>query len=214
MSSWTDIVIAVFGLSLLLLVATRRMVACVKLVALQGVALALLPLMLGEGHVGLRALLLAGGSFAVKGLLIPWLLLRTLERVQVKRIVEPYVGFTLSLFGGVLAAIVSFWVASRVPLPTPPPSRLIVPAALLGVLTGLFVIVSRRKALTQVIGYLVLENGIQCFGLALVGEVPMLVELGVMLDAVVAVLVMGIAVFQINAEFDHMDVSRLRSLKG
>ncbi len=212
--TWTDIVLAVFGLSELLLLASRRLAACVRLVALQGLVLALLPLVLGGGHFALRPLALAAGSLGVKGVLIPWLLVRTLARVQVKRIVEPYVGVNLSLFGGVLAAILSFWVASRVPLPTPPPSRLIVPAALLGIFAGVFVVVSRRKALTQVIGYLALENGIQCFGLALVGEVPMLVELGVMLDAMVAVFVMGIAVYQIKEEFEHIDVSRLRALKG
>lgn len=213
MNSWADVVLAVFGLTALLMLAARRLGGYIRLVAVQGVALALLPLLLGHGVTG-RGWLLAAASLAIKGVLFPWLLARTLERVKVGRMVEPYVGYNLSLFGGVLVAVLSFWVASRLPLPVPPPSRLILPAALLGMFAGVFVIASRRKALTQVIGYLVLENGIQAFGLGVVGEVPMLVELGVTLDALVAVFVMGIAVYRINAEFEHIDVSRLRALRG
>ena len=79
---------------------------------------------------------------------------------------------------------------------------------------GLFMIISRRKALMQVIGYLVLENGIFVFGVITVVATPLLVELGVLLDAFVAVFVMGIAVFHINREFGSMDVDQLNALKG
>ena len=79
---------------------------------------------------------------------------------------------------------------------------------------GLFLIVSRKKAISQVLGYLVMENGIYVLGIWMVVEVPMLVELGVLLDAFVAVFVMGIATYQIRREFDHIDVDQLDSLKG
>ena len=79
---------------------------------------------------------------------------------------------------------------------------------------GLFMIISRRSALMQVIGYLMLENGIFVFGVITVVETPLLVELGVLLDAFVAVFVMGIAIFHINREFGSMDVDQLRALRG
>jgi hydrogenase-4 component E len=88
-----------------------------------------------------------------------------------------------------------------------------VPVALFTSLVGLFVIISRRKALTQVLGYLVLENGIYTFGVGLVQNTPMLVELGVLLDVFVAVFVMGIAIFHINRQFDHIDTDRMVLLK-
>ncbi|PJC48561.1 MAG: hypothetical protein CO035_02865 [Candidatus Omnitrophica bacterium CG_4_9_14_0_2_um_filter_42_8] len=69
------------------------------------------------------------------------------------------------------------------------------------------------KALTQIIGYLILENGIYFFGSILLGEQPLLVELAVLLDVFVAVFVMGIAVFHINREFDHIDTHKLSELK-
>src|SRR5436190_671839 len=101
----------------------------------------------------------------------------------------------------------------RLPLPQTPVSPLIVPVALFTSFVGLFIIVSRRKALTQVLGYLVLENGIYAFGVGLVQNTPMLVELGVLLDVFVAVFVMGITIFHINRQFDHIDTDQLATLK-
>jgi hydrogenase-4 component E len=89
----------------------------------------------------------------------------------------------------------------------------VVPVALSTIFTGLFLILSRRKALTQVLGYIVLENGIYIFGVALALKEPVVVELGVLLDVFVAVFIMGITVFQISREFDHTDTDRLDSLK-
>jgi hydrogenase-4 component E len=88
-----------------------------------------------------------------------------------------------------------------------------VPVALFTSLAGLFLIVSRKKALTQVLGYLVLENGIYAFGVGVVQGTPMLVELGVLLDVFVAVFVMGITIFHINRQFDHIDTDQLATLK-
>ena len=90
---------------------------------------------------------------------------------------------------------------------------LLVPVALSSILIGLFLIVSRKKAVNQVLGFLVLENGIFTFGVGLVGELSLLVELGVLLDVFVAVFVMGIMIFHISREFDHLDTDRLSTLK-
>jgi hydrogenase-4 component E len=93
-------------------------------------------------------------------------------------------------------------------------SQLAIPVGLATVLIGLFLITSRRKAVTQVLGYIVVENGIYAIGVALVGGVPLLVELGVLLDVFVAVFIMSIAVHHISREFDHMDVDQLNELRG
>lgn len=90
---------------------------------------------------------------------------------------------------------------------------MLIPGAMFTILTGLFIVVSRRKALTQVLGYLVLENGVYVFGSSLAVEEPLLVEMGILLDVLVAVFVMGIVIFQINREFDHIDTDKLSVLK-
>jgi hydrogenase-4 component E len=88
-----------------------------------------------------------------------------------------------------------------------------VPAAFHAILIGLFLIVSRRKAVAQVLGYLALENGVFVFGVGLVRQATLLVEMGILLDVFVAVFVMGIAIFHISREFDHIDTDRLSLLK-
>lgn len=93
-------------------------------------------------------------------------------------------------------------------------SSLIIPAALTTLFTGLFLIIARRNALNQCLGYIILENGIYTVGIVSVVEIPFLVELGMMLDIFVAVFVMGIAIYNINREFDHLDSDRLNNLKG
>jgi len=93
-------------------------------------------------------------------------------------------------------------------------SAFLFPGALFTTLTGLMIIVSRRKALTQVVGYLVMENGVYAFGAALAVQEPLLVEMGILLDVFVAVFVMGITIYQISREFDHIDTDRLSELKG
>ena len=110
--------------------------------------------------------------------------------------------------------MICLWLGSRLPMPGPATSPLIVPVVLFTIMSGLFLIVSRKKALTQVLGYLVLENGIYAFGVALVDQQPMLVELGILLDIFVAGFVMGIAIFHINREFDHIDTDKLSGLRS
>jgi hydrogenase-4 component E len=102
--------------------------------------------------------------------------------------------------------------ARRLPLPGAG-IELLVPVAMSTVIIGLLVLTTRIKAITQVVGYLMLENGIYAFGLTLAERVPLLVELGVLLDVFVGVFVMGIVVFHINREFDSLSSARLTELR-
>ena len=155
-------------------------------------------------------------AWSSRAVVFPWLLRRVLRESGVRREVEPFVGHTLSVLVGVAALAFALWVDARLALPASATGRapLSIPAGLATLLIGLFLIVSRRTAVTQVLGYLVLENGIYAFGVALVGGVPLLVELGVLLDVFVAVFVMGIATYHISREFDHIDVDQLDRLRG
>jgi hydrogenase-4 component E len=115
---------------------------------------------------------------------------------------------------GILMLASALWLGAELPLMGVIRAPFTVPASFMTMFTGLFLIIARKKALTQCLGYIVFENGIYAFGVAAVGEIPSLVELGLLLDAFVAVFVMGIAIYRINQEFDHMDADELRSLKG
>lgn len=215
MYAWSDIFLIGVVLSNFLLLGSSRLGVYLRVAAVQGVALGLFPIVthLGEGgRFGLWAVGL--GTIAAKGVLFPLLLGRALKAANIKREVEPRISFPASVLVGLGALGLAQWLGGRLPLPEPAFSPLAVPVGLFTFFVGLFLIISRRKALTQVLGYLVLENGIYVLGVALVSEVPVLVELGVLLDVFVAVFVMQIAIHHINAEFRSTDVDRLTALKG
>jgi len=189
---------------------TTRLSSAIRATAIQGLLLASLPLALygWSGHiVGLGL-----GTLVVKSILLPAFLTRAIRDAAVRRDIEPLIGYTTSLLLGAAAVALAFTIAPSVPLPELE-SDLIVPVALSTVIIGLIVLTTRRKALTQVVGYLILENGIFVFGLSQVERVPNLVEVGVLLDVFVGVFIMGIVVFHINREFDSLDSARLTELR-
>ena len=213
MEPWIDAVLVAVVLMNLLVLGSSRLATCIRCVAVQGILLGVMTFVAHEGTGTLRTAILGIASIGVKGIAFPLLLFRALREAEVRREIEPYVGYNLSILIGLAMLAFSLWLSGRLPLPQTPVSSLIVPVALFTSLSGLFVIVSRKKALTQVLGYLVLENGIYAFGVGLVQSTPMLVELGVLLDVFVAVFVMGITIFHINREFDHIDTDRMALLK-
>jgi hydrogenase-4 component E len=209
-----DTVLVLLILTSFLLLGSSRLGACIRIGALQGVMVGLLPLAVSGNSLTLRVAVIGLVIMGLKGFVFPYLLSRALRESDTSREVQPFVGYAASLFVGVLSLLASFWLDARLKLPIHATSDLVVPVAFSMMMTGLFLIVARRTAMNQVIGYLVLENGIYTFGLAIVRDIPVLIELGVLMDMFVAVFVMGIAIYRINREFDHIDSDRLNTLKG
>ena len=213
MTPWLDTLMVLVVFTSLKLLGSSRLGSSIRTVAFQGILLGLLPVVAHPGSVTLRLQAMTAAAVGIKGIVFPWLLFRALRGARVRREVEPFVGYTSSLLIGVLTLIASLWVGSRLRVPGESISPLLVPVALSTMLVGLFLIISRKKALSQVLGYLVFENGIYAFGVGVAYEAPLLVELGVLLDVFVAVFVMGIAIFHIRREFDSIDTTRLETLK-
>lgn len=212
MLSLVEFILVCLVLTNLVFLGTSRIGLCIRMAALQGAVLALLPL-LGHGETGPMALFISAATVLLKGWAFPWLLYRSLESAHVRAEIEPYVGFSNSLLFGVAALAVSVWLGGRMPMPTPDVPQLLVPVAFFTILVGLFGIVTRRKAVTQVLGYLVLENGIFLFGMLLVEAMPLIVEFGVLLDLLVGIFVICIIVNHINRAFSSLDTRQLASLK-
>lgn len=189
-----------------------RIRAVVSAVAIQGIALGMLVVFVHEAH-GVRTFLLAGGAIFLKGAVIPSMLNKAMRDAAIRREVDPYVGFIPSLLLGALATGLSIVFARTLPLTEEHAGSMLVPTSLATVLTGFIILTTRRKAITQVIGYLVLENGIFVFGLLLVEAMPFLVEVGVLLDLFVGIFVMGIIVNHISRTFNTMDTGELTALK-
>lgn len=191
---------------------TSRIAVVIRVVALQGFVLAALPL-LAHGQIGAESVIISVAAVALKGVTIPWMLFRALRDVQIRREVEPLIPTGASMLLGGLGTALALAFAKNLPLTAHDEHSLIVPAALATVLAGFLLLTTRLKAISQVLGYLVLENGIFIFGLVLVDAVPLVVEIGALLDLVVAIFVMGILLGHIRREFSSIDTRALSALK-
>lgn len=207
-----DLVLVAVLLQNFLILGTSRLRAAIQFAGIQGALLGL-ALYLAHAHGGLRVLALALAAGLLKAFVIPAILLRAMRNASIRREIEPFVGFTTSLLLGALATGLSLVFSRSLPLLHEHVGALIVPASFATVLTGFLVLTTRRKAITQVVGYLTLENGIFVFGLTLVEAMPLLVEMGVLLDLVVAVFVMGIIMDHISREFSSLSTEHLTSLR-
>ncbi len=161
------------------------------------------------GTSRLRALI--SGSAAQGALLA--LLVLSVHGAAFHREVEPVIGFVPSLLLGSLGTGLSLVFARTLPLAPEHVGSLLVPASLATAFTGFLLLATRRKAITQVVGYLALENGVFVMGLTLVEAMPLLVEIGILLDLVVAIFVMGIIIEHISREFSSIDATRPGSLE-
>ena len=214
-----DMVLVLTILLDLAILAVGRLVTGVRIFATQSFLLALLPLLgaalHGEG-LSLHAPLIAAGTVALKMLLIPYILIRIVRTGEIHAEITPLLGFTASVFVGAVLVAASFGVAARLAMPPSlaPMSSFVVPAALSTLLIGLLMLITRVNAITQVLGFLFVENGIFTFGLTLLKSMPLLVELGILLDVFVGVFIMAIVVYHIRREFDHMDTDALAKVEG
>jgi hydrogenase-4 component E len=205
------LLVAVLALNLFAL-GTSRIVTVIKVVSLQGFLLGLMPLLMGE-PLEWGSMLAAGGTILLKGVIIPFMMLRAMRDVQIKREMEPVIGFVPSMLLGAAATGVALLFSKALPLANEHATVLLVPASLATIFVGFILLTTRVKAITQVMGYLVLENGICIFSLLLLGTMPLVVELGVLLDLFVAVFVICIIINHINQAFSSLDTRRLVVLK-
>lgn len=155
----------------------------------------------------------AAAMFLLKGLVIPWLLRRMQRRFVVERELEPYVNTASSLVVSGLLVLFGYAVTRPLVALSQLPTRAGMPLAMGLVLVSLFVVISRKKALTQVIGFLMLENGLALLAVLGTYGIPLIVELGVALDVLMGFLVMQIFLYQIHETFDSLDVEQLNRLR-
>ena len=196
----------------LFMLGTSRIRALIQAAALQGIVLGVMPLLLAE-RAGWNAAVIAIATILLKGRVIPGMLRRALREAQIKREIEPLIGFIPTMLLGAAGTLLSIAFASGLPLAPQHRELLLVPASFSTVVTGFLLLTTRIKAITQAIGYLVFENGIFIFGMLLVDAMPFLVEIGVLLDLFVGIFVVSIIIHHINREFDSLDTRRLASLK-
>jgi hydrogenase-4 component E len=186
----------------LAMLGTYRIVGVIRIFAIQSFVLGLMPFFLHADALTLREIVTGAGTIVLKAGLVPFILTWAIRHVSMRSEVKPIIGFGTSIVFGAFVIAVAFWISLSLHLPWKPPSDLILPCSLATVLLGFMIMVTRTRAVTQVLGYLVMENGIFLFALGLFDTMPMMIEMGILLDIFVAVFIMAIIVNHINEEFE------------
>jgi len=195
------------------MLSQRRIVTLVNLLAVQGALLCTATLLLawrtGASHLYLSAAL----TLTLKVIFLPWLLHRLIRRLDVYWDTEPLLNITGTMLIGVLVVVFSFGLAQPISALASTATRNAIGIAVAVILIAFLTMITRRKAMSQVVGFLSMENGLFFGAMSATYGMPMIVEFGVALDVLVAMLVLGVFFFQIREQFDSLDLQHLESLK-
>jgi hydrogenase-4 component E len=211
-----DLLAAAILVTTFLIVSSRSLTFYVRLFSLQSFMLGTVALLVvigyGETHIVVSAIL----TLLVKAIGIPIVLNRLINRIKVPKEVDFSVNTTISLIICGFLVILANSVAEPILSSRQDPSAMVtkvLPISISIMLIGLFIMTSRRKAITQIIGLLTMENGVFLSGLSITSGMPMIVELGIFFDILVAALILGVFVFRINRTFETIDIDTLRRLR-
>jgi len=195
------------------MLSQRRIVTLVNLLALQGALLCAATLVIawrtGKSHLYLSAAL----TFSLKVVFLPWLLHRLIRRLEVYWDTESSLNVAGTMLVGVVVVVFAFGLAQPIAAIASTATRSAIGIAVAVVLLAFLTMITRSKAMSQVVGFLSMENGLFFGAMSATYGMPMIVELGVALDVLVAMLVLGVFFFQIREQFDSLDLHHLESLK-
>lgn len=219
MKNWIDVfsVIDFISVGILLTAvmmnAFRRLESCVRAYVLNSWLLAsliaIVAFMIGETHLYIASIL----TLLTKGILMPVFLRKIIRRIKATHDVEPYISNVLSLtISGILVAVV--YASLREGIFVTGFSKNVLQVSIAVILIGLLIMITRRKAITQVLGLLVMENGLFLAGFSLTFGMPIIIELGVLFDMLMGVIILSIFAIQIRRAFASADLDQLTTLKG
>jgi hydrogenase-4 component E len=195
------------------MLAQRRVLQLIDLFALQGATLFLATLVVafktGQAHLYYSAAL----TLVLKVLALPWILHRLVRKLKIKNEVEPLINIPTTMLIGIVLVIVAFNVALPIAQLSHTITRGTLGIALAVVMLAFLMMITRRKAITQVVGFLAMENGLFLAATSATYGMPMVVELGIALDVLVGMIILGVFFFQIRDQFDSLDIHHMEKLK-
>lgn len=206
-----DVLLIVFLITLFYMSIANRMKTYVKVLSLQGLILFFVAFLQLKEINTVNLILILLETIVFKSIAVPLFLDYLLKRNKITREAEPYLPNFVSLMITTFIVVITILLADMIM--DPHLEKIFFVVALSTLFTGLYFIASRRKILTHVMGYLVIENGVFVLSLAVGNEMPMLVNLGIMLDIFASVLILGIFLNKIGDVFKDVDVDQLTSLK-
>ncbi|MFC5498288.1 formate hydrogenlyase [Caenimonas terrae] len=195
------------------MISQRRIASLINLFALQGAALVAASVLLGYAAHNQDLYVSAALTLALKVILIPLLLYRVIRKLKVRWDVEPLINVPTLMIAGIALVIFSFSLALPVSRLSSSIAGGSLGIALACVLLSFMMMITRSRAVPQVIGFLSMENGLIFAATAATNGMPMIVEFGIALDVLVGILILGVFMFQIREQFDSLDIHNLETLK-
>ncbi|MBK7744176.1 MAG: formate hydrogenlyase [Betaproteobacteria bacterium] len=195
------------------MLAQRRVLSLIDLFAAQGLALALSTAVVGWGTGQSHLYWSAGVTLTLKVFLLPFLLYRLIRRLDVKWDVEPLINIPTTMLVGIVLVVFAFNLAAPISNLSSTVTRSTLGIAIASVMLSFLMMITRRKAIPQVIGFLAMENGLFFAATSATYGMPMVVELGIALDVLVGMLILGVFFFQIREQFDSLDLKHLEQLR-
>ena len=195
------------------MISQRRILSLVHLYTSQGVALVLATVTVAYLTNQPHLFYSAGITLVLKVLLIPTMLHRVIDRLDVRWDIEPLINIPTTMLIGIVLVVFAFNLALPISQLSSSIARSTLGIALACVLLSFMMMIVRAKALPQVIGFLAMENGLFFAATAATNGMPMIVELGIALDVLVGALILGVFMFQIREQFDSLDIRHLERLK-
>jgi hydrogenase-4 component E len=212
MTQWLYLVCGALLLSSVMVLWRRELAAIVRLLALQGILLGALAATLAVRLDSRELGVVAVGVLILKAIVVPGILRRVLRDSGEARETEPLINVTASIVAAALLILLAYAVSRPLVRLTPTPETQAVPVGLAMVLLGFFVLVTRRRALSQIVGFLLLDNGIATTAFLITGGVPGIVELAVSLDVLLVVLVLPVLTARLRVTYGRTDIDELREL--
>ena len=200
-------------LSSVLMLWRRQLSALISLLAAQGVLLAGVATLLGTQVGGVELYAVAAGILVLKAVVLPTVLRRVLTDTRAARETQPLVNVPASLLAAAVLTLVAYGVSQPLVELDPKPATHAAPVGVAMVLLGFFVLVTRRRALSQVVGFLLLDNGIAATAFLVTAGVPLIVELAVSMDLLLIVLILQVLTVRLHTTFGDVDVDGLRGLR-
>jgi hydrogenase-4 component E len=195
------------------MISQRRILSLINLFTLQGLALVVSTVVVGYVTDQPHLYLSAGLTFVLKVLVIPVLLHRIVDRLKIRWDVETLINIPTTMLIGILVVIFAFNLATPIARLSTSMASGTLGIALACVLLSFLMMITRAKAVPQVIGFLAMENGLFFAATSATHGMPMVVELGIALDVLIGVLILGVFMFQIREQFDSLDIRHLEKLK-
>jgi hydrogenase-4 component E len=208
-----NLLAAVLLLIAFAMLSQRRILPLINLFGLQGLILSVSTFVVAYSTEQHHLYYSAGLTLFLKVLLLPWLLHRLIRKLKIKWDVETLINIPTTMLAGIVLVIFSFDLAAPISQLSASVTRGLIGIALACVLLSLLMMLTRRKAVSQVVGFLSLENGLFFAATSATHGMPLVVELGIALDVLVATFIFGIFFFQIRETFDSLDISHMETLK-